>query len=314
VANSISFEGQVVIVTGAGNGLGRGYAIELGRRGAAVIVNDLGGDAHGRGASRIADEVVDIIRASGGKAAANYDSVATRSGGEAIMRTALDQFGRVDGLINNAGILRDHLFETMTDEDFDKVIETHLKGSFHVAQAAYKAMMRGGGRILFTSSASGMFGFPAHANYASAKAGIVGLMNVVAIEGARHGILANALLPRGTSRLDQAVSDETDLNKQIPDGTELIADAFGPEYVTPLAVYLVSRECQSTHGIYSAVSNRFARAFVGLAPGWKGGAAPASVEEIHAHWREVCDPEGFSEPLSVFDEFRVEIARARQAA
>ena len=220
----------------------------------------------------------------------------------------------VEFVATDGGVQLIAVNENLSEEDLDMVIDTHLKGSFYVAQAAYKEMMRqGGGRILFTSSASGMFGFPAQSNYAAAKAGIFGMMNVIAIEGAQHGILANALLPRGTSRLDHATSDETPLTKQIPEGTELIAGAFGPEFVTPLAVYLVSRECRTTHGVYSAMSNRFARAFVGLAPGWKGGASPASVEDIAAHWSEIGDTAGYAEPLSVFDEFRIEIARARKS-
>jgi len=310
----ISFEGQVVIVTGAGNGLGRSYAQELGRRGASVVVNDLGGDARGKGASRIADEVVELVRSAGGQAVASYDSVATRAGGEAIVKIALDTFGRVDALINNAGILRDALFENLRDEDIDAVLNTHLKGAFHVSQSAYRAMQASGyGRILFTSSASGMFGFPTQANYGAAKAGLVGLMNVVAIEGERHGILANALLPRGTSRLDHAAGGGFDVSALIPTGAELVADAFDPSFVTPLALYLVSRKCQSTHGIYSAFAGRFAKCFVGLGRGWWKEGTPASVEEVANHWAQVEDRSRYTEPLSVFDEFRSEIERVKSS-
>jgi len=312
----IRFDGRVVVVTGAGNGLGRDYALALGRCGAMVVVNDLGVDPSGRGASRIADEVAAEIRANGGQAVASYDSVATRQGGKAIIQCAMDSFGKIDALINNAGILRDRSFEALTDDDIDGVIDTHLKGAFYVTQPAYRQMKRAGyGRMLFTASAAGMFGLQGMANYGAAKAGTFGLMNVVALEGEPHGIRANALLPRGTSRLDHVAGGDVDLSRLAPAGAATLAASFAPAFVTPLALYLVSQQCQSTHAVFSAFAGRYARCFVGLAPGWAcPGDRPATPGEIAAHWAEIEATTGFSEPLSVMDEFRIELERRRGAA
>jgi NAD(P)-dependent dehydrogenase (short-subunit alcohol dehydrogenase family) len=307
------FDGRVVVVTGAGNGLGRDYALALAGLGAKVVVNDLGGDPDGRGASRIADEVVTLIRANGGEAVASYDSVATRAGGNAIVACALDSFGKIDALINNAGILRDRSFEKLTDDDIDGVIDTHLKGAFYVTQPAFREMKRAGyGRILFTASAAGMFGLQGMANYGAAKAATFGLMNVVALEGEPHGIRANALLPRGTSRLDHVAGGDIDLLPLLPEGAAALALSFAPSFVTPLALYLVSEQCAATHHVYSAFAGRYARCFVGLTRGWAhAGDGPPSLADVGARWAEIETADDFQEPLSVMDEFRIEIERRR---
>ncbi len=184
MSESITFDGRVAVITGAGGGLGREYALELARRGARVVVNDLGGAMDGTGASSsAADVVVDEIKAAGGEAVANSDSVSSREGGESIIATALDAFGTVDIVVNNAGILRDRSFANMTLDEVDSVIDVHLRGGFHVAHPAFKVMKeKGYGRFVHASSASGLFGNFGQANYGAAKAGLAGLSNVLAVE------------------------------------------------------------------------------------------------------------------------------------
>jgi len=203
----IRFDGQAAIVTGAGGGLGRTYALELARRGAMVLVNDLGGARDGSGSStRPADAVVEEITAAGGTAVANYDSVATVEGGQAIVQAALDAFGRVDILINNAGILRDKSFAKMTPDMWQAVLDVHLHGAFHVTQPAFQVMKeRGYGRIVFTTSAAGLFGNFGQANYSAPKMGLVGLMNTLKIEGAKYDIKVNTVAPLAATRLTRDV-------------------------------------------------------------------------------------------------------------
>ena len=307
----MNFEGRVAVVTGAGTGLGRAYALELGRRGASVVVNDLGGSGRGGGYSTSAtDAVVAQIKASGGNAVASYDSVANRAGGRAIIDTAIDAFGRLDILISNAGILRTGRFNELTDEDIDAVIDVHLKGSFYVGQPAFSAMKRQGyGRILFTASSSGLFGHPWQASYAAAKAGIAGLANVVALEGKPHGVLCNVIMPNARTRL----ADEIDWSwaKEVPEVGALFArlsstgptnsERLDPEWVVPLAIHLVSEQSVVTHQIFSACSGRFARVFVGAAQGWAAASLP-NAEDIGAHFAQICDTTDFEEPQSVYDE------------
>ena len=306
--SKVSFEGRVAIVTGAGGGLGREYALDLAKRGAAVVVNDLGTNSDGTAAaSPMADAVVAEIRAAGGKAAASYDSVATSAGGEAIVATAMKAFGRVDVLINNAGILRNAPFDALPDSTIDAMLNVHLKGGFNVTRPAFRIMKKQGyGRILFASSAAGMFGNPEQSAYAAAKAGLVGLMNVLSLEGREHGILCNALLPTAASRMGDQMSD-----RQMKDFGEVFVSA-GPHlgntgtapFVTPLVVYLVSEACQSTHGIYSATLGRYARVFLAACDGWLGPReAPPAAEDIAAHFGEITSADRFSVPASLRDEF-----------
>lgn len=303
----IRFDGRAVIVTGAGNGLGRAHALELARRGADVVVNDLGGSTSGEGASaRAADFVVDEIRAGGGNAVASYASVADDAGCQAIAAAALDAFGRVDAVVHNAGILRNAPFESMSDDRVWPVLETHLLGAFFLSRAAYPAMVaQGYGRLVFTSSGSGAFGRVEGANYAAAKAGVLGLCNALALEGAPHGILANALLPVGFTRLagaPDAVDDSTEAARR----REELASAsprMMPEWVTPMAVYLASEACTRTQRFYSAAVGRYARVFVGAAAGWYADdTGPPSVEDLVAHLDDVERLDDFDLPSSVFDE------------
>ncbi len=307
----IDFSGRVAIVTGAGNNLGKTYALQLAARGAHVVVNDFGGNPDGSGhASGPADLVVSEIRAAGGKAVASYDSVATRPGCDNILAAAMDAYGRVDIVINNAGNQRNARFEDMTDEDFDAVLDVHLKGAFWLSQAAYKVMMRQCyGRLLFTSSASGMFGNYICTNYSAAKAGIVGLMHSTAIEGARYGILANALLPGALgTRLGKAPPNamHPDWEAAGPEhkpGMELALPSMTADYVSPLVLYLVSDQCTSTHALWSAIGGRYARTFIGCTKGWLAPAGPAPApEDVRDHLIEIEARADFDEPLSVADE------------
>jgi NAD(P)-dependent dehydrogenase (short-subunit alcohol dehydrogenase family) len=296
----IDFTGQVAIVTGAGRGLGRLYAIELAHRGAAVVVNDLGGSMHGDGAdTSIADAVVEEIERAGGVATASHDSVDSPEGGEAIVRTAIDRFGRLDAVVSNAGIFNSVAFEDMSPADWRRMLSVHLDGGFYLSQPAYREMKAAGyGRFVFISSSGGMFGQPMEAHYAAAKAGLVGLANVIAIEGAQHGILANTVLPFGFSRMvtetvgDPKALEETGFLKIIQ-----------PELVVPIVAFLASRACEFTHQNYSACAGRFARVFVGLGEGWL--AEPDSnptADDVAAHLSEVSATEPFTVPGSIFEE------------
>jgi NAD(P)-dependent dehydrogenase (short-subunit alcohol dehydrogenase family) len=296
----IDFNGQVAVVTGAGRGLGRLYAIELGRRGASVVVNDLGGSMGGEGSdATVADQVVEEITVAGGRAVASHDSVDSPEGGQAIVQTALDQFGRLDAVISNAGIFNSIPFDELTPNDWRRMLRVHLDGGFYLAKPAYRVMKsQGYGRFVFIASSAGMFGQHLEAHYAAAKAGLVGLTNVIALEGAPHGILANTVLPFGLSRMvtetlgDPKVLEESGFFKAIK-----------PELVVPIVVYLASRACEFSHENYSACGGRFARVFVGLGEGWL--AEPDSTptaDDVVAHLAEVTATEPFTVPGSIYDE------------
>jgi NAD(P)-dependent dehydrogenase (short-subunit alcohol dehydrogenase family) len=305
----VSFEGRVVIVTGAGNGLGRAHALELARRGASVLVNDLGGSPTGEGASPLdAERVVDEIQAAGGRAMPSFDSVATREGGLAICERAMEAFGRIDAVVNNAGILRNADFGAMTEDELMGVVGTHLLGSFYVSQPAYRIMCdQGYGRFVHTSSGSGLFGLRGQANYCASKAGIVGLSNAIALEGEKHGVHSNVVAPTAATRIAAGMRPgditEDDLEHAARDNPDGIAFPAGPEFVTPLVVYLASDRCRETQQIYSATHGRFARAFTGVTRGWYGPFdRPATAEEIIEHLEEIRDGEAHYEPRTVIDE------------
>ncbi len=284
MSDPIAFDGRVAVVTGAGGGLGRTYALELGRRGARVVVNDLGGAVDGTGSSSsAADAVVDEIVAAGGEAVANYDSVSTREGGAAIVRTAVDAFGTVDIVVSNAGILRDRSYANMTPEEIRAVLEVHLEGGFNVSQPAFQVMKeKGYGRFVFATSGSGLFGNFGQANYAAAKMGLVGLSNVIAIEGAKYGIKSNAVAPIARTRMTEELLGP-------------LADAVAPELVTPLVVYLCSEANAHTHEIFTVGGGRYARVFVATNTGWFSGRDEApEVEDVAAHMDEIRD---ISEPI-----------------
>ncbi|MBO6785136.1 MAG: SDR family NAD(P)-dependent oxidoreductase [Alphaproteobacteria bacterium] len=248
---TIRFDGQVAIVTGAGHGLGRSYALALGARGAKVVVNDLGGAIDGSGGSKTpADEVVDEIRAAGGEAVANYDSVAERDSAANIVQSAVDAFGGVDIVINNAGIVRDKTFHKMSLDDYEFVVKVHFLGSIYVTHAAYPIMRDANyGRILMVSSNSGLYGNFGQTNYSAAKMAVVGFVNTLKLEGARNNITANALAPLAATRIAE------------PSG---IFETYDRELVTTDAVaamvtYLVSEDCTDSGNVIAATAGYYSK-------------------------------------------------------
>jgi NAD(P)-dependent dehydrogenase (short-subunit alcohol dehydrogenase family) len=290
--SEIRFDGRVAIITGAGGGLGRSHALEFARRGAQVVVNDLGGSVDGTGSgTSAADQVVKEIEAAGGSAVANYDSVATPEGGEAIVQAARDAFGRVDIVVNNAGILRDRSFAKMSQQELEAVLDVHLKGAFFVSQPAFRSMKENSfGRFVFTASAAGVFGNFGQSNYGAAKMGLVGLSNVLAVEGAKSNITSNVIAPIAMTRMTKDIMGDMGL-------------PLDPEYVTPLVIHLCSEECETTHEIYSVGAGRFARVFVGLCRGWTSREDPqVSAEEVRDHMEQIRDEAGYIVPASAAEE------------
>jgi len=288
----IGFDGKVAIITGAGGGLGRSHALELARRGARIVVNDLGGSVTGEGGSAgPAHDVVKEIEALGGEAVANGDSVATPEGGEAIVQAAVDAFGTVDIVINNAGILRDKSFHNMTPDLLNPVIDVHLKGAFHVTQPAWKIMReKGYGRVVNTASNAGILGNFGQTNYGAAKMGLVGFTRVLAQEGAKSNIKTNVIAPVAWTRM-----------------TEELLGAMGeklqPETVTPVVAYLASEECEVSGEIYSIAGGQVSRFFIGRTPGYFNPAL--TVEDVRDNLAQIRAEEGYTVPGSISDELRI---------
>ncbi|HDP81320.1 MAG TPA: SDR family oxidoreductase [Spirochaetes bacterium] len=275
----IRFDGKVAIVTGAGAGLGKVYALEFAKRGAKVVVNDLGSSRDGSGAAHnAADSVVDEIKKAGGEAVANYDSVATVQGGENIVKTAVDAFGTVDILINNAGILRDKSLLKMGEDEWDIIHNVHLKGAFCCTKPAFAVMReKGFGRIVFTTSGAGLYGNFGQANYAAAKTGLLGFMNVVGIEGAKYNIKANTIAPIAASRLTEDVMPPEFFKK------------LKPEFVMPLVVYLSSDQMNETGMIFNCGAGWYSRSAIVCAPGIALGDGNRDItpEEIQQNWGKI---------------------------
>jgi NAD(P)-dependent dehydrogenase (short-subunit alcohol dehydrogenase family) len=252
--------------------------LEFARRGARVVVNDLGGSTAGVGSDEsAAARVVAEIAAAGGEAVANYDSVATLEGGERIINTALTTWGRVDTVVANAGILRDVSAAKLTVEQLDAVLDVHLRGAFFTVLPAFRWMKdNGGGRLILTTSASGLFGNFGQSNYAAAKMGIVGFMRVLSIEGARYGITANAIAPMAKTRLTGSQEDVVD-------------DPMAPSRVTPIVVALGHQSNTVTGETFLSGSGLFARTFIAQAPGWYPGDRAVTAEEVVAHWDQIRD-------------------------
>ncbi len=300
--SEIRFDGRVAVITGAGGGLGKTYALMLASRGASVVVNDLGGAADGTGGgSSMADQTVKEIEGAGGKAVANYDSVATPEGGEAIVKAAVDNFGKVDIVINNAGILRDKSFTKLEPANLEAVIDVHLKGAFFVSQPAFKVMKENNyGRFVFTASGAGIFGNFGQTNYGAAKMGLLGLSNVLAVEGAKNNIKCNTIAPIAKTRLTE----------QLLGG---MAEHLDPEHVTPLVAYLCSEQCELTHECFDVGGGRYARIFIGLAKGWTNPSGVASPEDIAANLDQIRAEEGYTVPDSIAGEMQaaMEALKAR---
>jgi len=284
----IRFDEQVAIVTGAGAGLGRAYALELAKRGAKVVVNDLGGarDGSGEGSSRAADEVVEEIKALGGEAVASHDSVATVEGGETIVNKAIETYGRLDILINNAGILRDRSFVKMKPEDWEQVLSVHLSGAYNVTRPAFAKMRDGGyGRIVMTTSAAGLFGNFGQSNYSAAKMGLVGLMNTLKLEGEKYNIKVNTVSPMAGTRLTEDILP-SDLYERLR-----------PEFVAPLVLYLCSVQCPVTGGIYNAGMGYYGRAAIVSGPGAVvgNGTTVPTPEAVKAKLKKIVSMEDAQE-------------------
>ena len=297
----ITFDGQVVIITGAGQGLGRAYTLELGRRGAAVVVNDVGSLEDDGGPT--ADAVVAEIEAAGGRAVASYDTVATPEGGAAIVNRAVEHFGTVDAVVHNAGVWRNVPYDEMTVDQLEPVLDVHLRGAFFVTQPAWSIMKdKGYGRVVLTSSSAGAFGRESGANYVSSKAAMLGLGRALALEGAAHGILANCILPIAPFGRKGPVRAE--LKAHVTD-SGLPPSAAGPEQVAPMVAYLASAACTVTGEAFSAGGGRYARVFLGVANGWLGPAGGcATAEDIEAHLDDIEDVNRYTRPGSAWDELR----------
>ncbi|MGQ0466987.1 MAG: SDR family NAD(P)-dependent oxidoreductase [Sporichthyaceae bacterium] len=282
----LRFDGEVALVTGAGRGIGRAHALELARRGALVVVNDAEADP--------AALVVAEIAALGGRAVANQDSVSTPEGGAAMVAQAIGEFGRLDVVVNNAGILRDKAFGNLTPELLDPVIDVHLRGAFHVLVPAWAHMKeRGYGRIVNTGSGSGMFGNFGQANYGAAKAGLWGLTRVLAIEGRKVGIKANLIVPAAKTRMNAALFGDS-------------GDRLTPESVSPVVAYLAHRECDVTGQALSVGGGRVAALLVALTPGI--AESDLRAESVRDRLAEILDPAGSTYPRHVGDELKAILA------
>jgi len=288
--SDVGFEGRVAIITGAGGGLGREHALLLASRGAQVVVNDLGGAVDGTGSSAgPAQQVVQEIEALGGVAVADGNSVATTEGADAMVKTALEAFGRVDIVVNNAGILRDKSFKNMTPDLWDAVIAVHLTGAYNVSRAAWPHFCEQAyGRIVSTSSAAGIFGNFGQANYGAAKMGIVGLTRVWAQEGGKYNIRANAIAPVARTRMTEEILGP-------------LVEKVDPALVAPVVAYLASEECQVSGEVYSVGAGRVSRIFIAEAPGFF--KKDLTVEDVRDNWDAIRAEADYAIPTSVNDEF-----------
>ncbi|YCU39584.1 SDR family oxidoreductase [Mycobacteroides abscessus] len=269
---------RVIVVTGAGGGLGREYALTLAGEGTSVVVNDLGGARDGSGAgSAMADGVVDEIKAAGGRAVANYDSVATEEGAANIVKTALDEFGAIHGVVSNAGILRDGTFHKMTYDNWHAVQQVHLYGGYNITRAAWPHFREQGyGRIVVATSTSGLFGNFGQANYGAAKLGLVGLINTLALEGAKYNIHSNAIAPIAATRMTADIASEAVL-EQLP-----------PAFVSPVVGYLCTEESTDNGSVFVVGGGKVQRVALFENAG-ATFASPPTVDEVAARWGEIED-------------------------
>ena len=289
-AAELGFDGKVAIITGAGGGLGRQHALLLASRGALVVVNDLGGALDGSGsdkgaAQKVVDEIVDL----GGVAVADTNSVSTPEGGAAIVKSAVDAYGRVDIVINNAGILRDKSFHNLTPDLMNPVFDVHLKGAFHVTQPAFVLMREQGyGRIISTSSAAGVFGNFGQANYGAAKMGLVGFMRVLAVEGAKYNIKANSIAPLALTRMTESLFSGA------------MAEKLQPELISPIVAFLAHEDCPVSGEVYSVGGGRVARVFIGETPGYFN--ANLTMEDVRNNFEQIRNEEGYIVPANISEE------------
>lgn len=302
--DELRFDGRVALVTGAGGGLGREHALLLASRGASVVVNDLGsptmgGQDHNPGpAATVAAEISDL----GGVALANSDSVASRNGGRAMVAAALEAWGRLDIVVNNAGIIRNRTFPNIGEYELEPVLDVHVKGAFFVTQPAYDHMREVGyGRIVNTSSGSGLFGSFGQSAYAAAKAAVYGMTRTLALEGARYGVKVNAIAPGALTRMTGDVMGDASPTADAlgMSGGDLVAQ-LGPQQVAPVVVYLCHESCELTGEVLSTAGGRVGRVFMGATPGIVSDQL--TTEEVAGRIDEILDPEGYIIPLDVGQE------------
>ncbi len=288
---SLDFGGRVAVVTGAGNGLGRSHALLLGSLGAAVVVNDLGGSGAGEGSdASVADGVVAEIKDAGGNAVANPDSV---TDGEKIVQCALDHFGRVDIVINNAGILRDKSLHKMSDDDWDMVYEVHLRGAYKVSRAAFPHMREQGyGRFVMTTSAAGIYGNFGQANYSACKLALHGLSQTIAVEGRSKGVQSNTIAPIAASRLMGTVMDEEAMN------------LLKPEVVSPLVAFLCHESCEESGGLFEVGAGWISRVRWERSEGAYFDPAGFGIDDVAESWRTVNDFTNATHPKSTGSTFQ----------
>ena len=287
--SALGYDGKVAIITGAGGGLGRQHALMMAKRGALIVVNDLGGSIDGVGSNDSAAQiVVDEIKAIGGEAVADHNTVATPEGGQAIVQTAIDTYGRVDIVINNAGILRDKAFHNMTPDLLNPVIDVHLKGAFYVTQPAFVHMREQGyGRIISTSSAAGVFGNFGQTNYGAAKMGLVGFTRVLGVEGARFNIKANAIAPLAMTRMTEDILGA-------------LKDKLDPALVSPLVAFLAHEECPVSGQLFSVGGGRVAHVFLGETNGYY--SPTLTPEDVQNNWETITARDNFSVPNNLGEE------------
>lgn len=289
MTEALGFDGKVAIITGAGGGLGREHALMMASRGALVVVNDLGGAVDGTGSDKgAAERVVDEIKEAGGEAVADTNSVATPEGGAAIVQTAIDAFGRIDIVVNNAGILRDKSFHNMTPDLWAPVVDVHLNGAYHVTAAAWPHMREQNyGRIVSTASGAGIFGNFGQANYGAAKMALVGFTNVLAIEGASKNIKANVIAPVAKTRMTEDLLGP-------------LGEKVAPQYVSPIVTYLAHESCEPTGRIFSVAGGRVAEIFIGEGPGFTD--PDLSPESIAANFDQVTNRDTYDVPNQMGEE------------
>ncbi len=306
----LGFDGKVAIVTGAGGGLGKQHALLLASRGARVVVNDVGGSVAGEGSDTgPADSVAREIRDQGGEALSDANSVATPAGGQAVAQAALDAYGRIDIVVNNAGILRDKAFHNMTPDLLEPVIDVHLKGAFYVTRPAWIIMRKQGyGRVVNTSSAAGVLGSPGMSNYGAAKTGMIGFTRVLAAEGANHNIKVNAIAPIAFTRMlihSMAKPEAADqLSREAAALAEELRKTFigklDPALVSPMVAFLAHEDCPVSGEIYTVGAGQVARFFIGRTKGYYN--PELSIEDVRDHIAEIRDETDYTVPADPGEE------------
>ncbi|MDQ2637412.1 MAG: SDR family NAD(P)-dependent oxidoreductase [Actinomycetota bacterium] len=292
-ADEVRFDGRVAVVTGAGGGLGREHALLLAARGARVVVNDVGGSVDGSGhdtspTQSVVKEIIEL----GGDAVGNFSSVATPEGGAEIIETAIERYGRLDVVVNNAGILRDQSFAKVDPATVKAVLSVHLNGAINVTHAAWPIFREQKyGRVINTTSPAGVFGNFGQAIYGTAKAGLVGLTKTLAVEGGKYGITANAIAPFALTRMTESIIGP-------------LAPRVRPGLVSPLVAYLASERCCETGSVYTVGGGRVAKFFTAMTDGWTRKDDQLTPEDVRDHWMEINDTSKFTLPQGMNDDFR----------